>query len=157
MALTGLGFFVVESNGELYLSRSGQWSVNAEGILVNASGAHIMGEQGTLYVDAADLTVKPDGTLVSGDHELGKVLLVDVDDATTLTPAPNNTFLYTSLLQDPPTQTQFLQGFLESSNVDVASETISLIEMMRLFEMQQKLIRANDDMLGTGITTLGEF
>ena len=43
----------------------------------------------------------------------------------------------------------FLQGFLESSNVEVVTELISLITAQRAYEINSRAIRAGDEMLST--------
>jgi len=49
------------------------------------------------------------------------------------------------------------QGYLENSNVASVSEMVGIIETMRHFEANQKLIQSYDEMLGRAIRTLGEF
>ncbi|MFN9943418.1 MAG: flagellar hook-basal body complex protein [bacterium] len=41
------------------------------------------------------------------------------------------------------------QAFLESSNVDVAEELITMIVAQRSFELSSKVVQASDEMLGT--------
>ena len=41
------------------------------------------------------------------------------------------------------------QGFLESSNVDVAEELVSMIVAQRAFEMTSKAVETSDQMLQT--------
>ena len=47
------------------------------------------------------------------------------------------------------------QGALETSNVNTVSEMVSLIENMREFEADQKVIRALDDTLGGAVNQVG--
>ena len=47
------------------------------------------------------------------------------------------------------------QGALESSNVNTVTEMVALIENMREFEADQKVIRALDDTLGGAVNQVG--
>jgi flagellar basal-body rod protein FlgG len=42
-----------------------------------------------------------------------------------------------------------MQGFVESSNVNVVSEITSLITAQRAYEMNSKVISASDEMMST--------
>jgi flagellar basal-body rod protein FlgG len=42
-----------------------------------------------------------------------------------------------------------MQGFVESSNVNVVSEMTNLISAQRAYEMNSKVITASDDMMQT--------
>ena len=48
-----------------------------------------------------------------------------------------------------PGHGQVLQGFIESSNVNVVNEITSLITAQRAYEMNSKVITASDEMLST--------
>lgn len=157
IALTGPGFFVIESNGHQYLSRLGNLSVNAKGLLTDSNGATVMGQQGPVFLENEDIQVHPDGQITHNDTEIDQLLIVSVDNPNAISIASNGYYIYPGKLESSNNRIQVLQGFLESSNVDVASETIKMIEMMRKFEMQQKILKTNDAMIGTGMTILGEF
>ena len=47
------------------------------------------------------------------------------------------------------------QGSLETSNVNTVEEMVALIENMREFEADQKVIRAMDDTLGGAVNQVG--
>jgi flagellar basal-body rod protein FlgG len=41
-----------------------------------------------------------------------------------------------------------LQGFVETSNVNVAEELVSMIQAQRAFELNSKVVTTSDQMLG---------
>jgi flagellar basal-body rod protein FlgG len=45
------------------------------------------------------------------------------------------------------TDVQVVQGFLEQSNVDVATELIDMIQAQRVFELNSKVVQAADESL----------
>jgi flagellar basal-body rod protein FlgG len=44
---------------------------------------------------------------------------------------------------------KFIQGFLETSNVNVVNEMVQMIEVNRAYEANQKTITSEDTMMGT--------
>ena len=46
--------------------------------------------------------------------------------------------------ENPP---EILQGFLETSNVNVVTEMVNMIEVQRAYELNQKSITTHDGML----------
>ena len=48
-----------------------------------------------------------------------------------------------------PGHGQVLQGYIETSNVNVVQEITSLITAQRAYEMNSKVITASDEMLST--------
>ena len=56
-----------------------------------------------------------------------------------------------------PLESRVRQGHLENSNVVTVGEMVAVIETMRHFEANQKLIQGYDEMLDRAIRTLGEF
>ena len=68
----------------------------------------------------------------------------------------DNLFLQTAASGNPvtgnPASTGFgsvMQGFVETSNVNVVSEITNLITAQRAYEMNSKVITTSDDMLST--------
>ena len=43
---------------------------------------------------------------------------------------------------------EFLQGFLENSNVNIVREMVDMIEVQRAYEMNERSIRTHDQLLG---------
>ena len=49
------------------------------------------------------------------------------------------------------------QGYLEQSNVDVIREMTDLIATMRIYEMNQKAIQTQDEILGKSVNEVGSI
>ena len=48
-----------------------------------------------------------------------------------------------------------VQGYLETSNINVVDEMVELITITRAYEANQKVLQAEDDMLEQSVTTVG--
>ncbi|HON80002.1 MAG TPA: flagellar basal body rod C-terminal domain-containing protein, partial [Spirochaetota bacterium] len=55
----------------------------------------------------------------------------------------------------PPGQYKVLQGFLEKSNINVVREMVSMIEVQRSYEANQKTVTTHDQTLGRLINEVG--
>lgn len=153
LALRGHGFFQIEHAGQTLLSRAGNFRLNADGQLVNASGDSVLGESGALTLTDSAVRIDAKGELWAGDRSLGKLKIVDVTDPARLTVVDGG-FRYAGELAEWKGSVQ--QGAVEHANVDVAGESIRLMELTRHVESVQHAISIYDKAMDTGINRLGE-
>ena len=52
---------------------------------------------------------------------------------------------------------EVLQNFLETSNVNIVREMVDMIEVQRIYEMNQKSIQTHDSMLGKLINEVAKI
>ena len=122
----------------------------------------------TVPPNAASITVGIDGTvsveLVAGGgaQNLGNIQLANFINPSGLTPIGNNMIVASPASGPPQLLTPgtngagtLLQGNLETSNVNVVSEMVNMIETQRAYEMNSKAIEAVDGMLKYINTNLG--
>lgn len=156
VALAGPAFIVLEDRqGDPVYTRDGALRVDADGLLRSASGLPVMG-QIVVPEDAQDFQVDVDGTVrvrLDGDDRqtvLGQLELAQFVNPAGLKALGANQFMVTpqsgeALFDDG--QTEIRQGFLETSNVDVAEELIQLVTAQRAYELNSKVIQAADEAL----------
>lgn len=153
LALRGEGFFVVQRGEQQLLARSGSFRRDVDGRLVTASGDLVLGTSGPLQLDSDAVRIDRQGQLWSGERGLGQLRLVTVTDAQRLVPIDGG-FRYDGRLGEfTGTVTQ---GAVEHANVDVAEESIRLLELTRHVESVQRAISIYDKAMDTGINRLGE-
>jgi len=115
---------------------------------------------GRAEADAESVTIGADGTvsvLVAGDTgitQVGNIQLADFVNPAGLQPVGNNLYVESGASGAPQLDTPGLngmgaiqQGALESSNVNVVEELVSMIETQRSYEMNSKAISTTDGML----------
>ncbi len=158
LALEGPGFFVVSADGEQLYTRNGSFSVNSEGYLVTAQGYLVQGESGPIKVGDQEFTVTEEGTLLVDGKQIGKLSIVGVDpeDESGLRKVGENYFAANGSLQTGE-KPKVRQGYVEKSNVDVLNEMINLINAQRSYEAGQKLIQAQDELLGKAVNQIGSL
>lgn len=155
LALRGKGFFVVERDGAPMLVRSGQFRLDAEGMLVTARGDRVQGKNGApLALDGKNVRVDSTGELWSGSQSLGSLRLVDLQEPARLAALDGGGFRYDGEFAEWRGKVE--QGAVESSNVDAAGETIRLMELVRHVESVQRAISIYDKAMETGIGRIGE-
>lgn len=159
VGIQGEGFFQVrKSDGTFAYTRDGSFKVSSNGTLVTANGYTL--EPGiTLNEDVADVTIAKDGTVeareINGNTvTLGNVELVKFMNPGGLLPVGDNLYIETPASGTPLTGTpgqegfgELNQGFLESSNVDIVEEMISMITAQRAYEINSKTVKTVEDMM----------
>lgn len=142
LAIAGDGFFSLE--GGLY-TRRGDFTINAEGSLVDQAGTLVMGQNGPINIaDATGPVVfGPDGSVSVDGQLLDKLNIVKFDDNSALTRGGNGTFKSEA---QPQTviNAEVKQGFLEASNVNAITEMVHMISAQREFESFRGVITSFD-------------
>jgi flagellar basal-body rod protein FlgG len=161
LAIQGQGFFQVQHpDGSIVYTRDGEFSLDADGQLVTASG-YALEPAISIPQNSINVTVGSDGVvtaLVAGNStptQLGQITLAQFVNPTGLEPVGDNLYRETAASGAPQTDVpgqngagSLVQGSLESSNVNVVEELVNMIETQRAYEMNSKAISKTDDMLG---------
>jgi len=174
LAMDGKGFFSIGTPyGERY-TRNGSFQLGKEGYLETKEGYPVMGENGPIQVKANNFMVDKDGKvwvnadfadgnpnrLVSKDNNpwantvlLDTLKLVEFEQTRYL--AKQGSSLYKSTensgqanVIEQGRRPKVVQGFVEASNVNVVTEMVQMVEVNRAYEANQKVVQAEDAMLG---------
>jgi flagellar basal-body rod protein FlgG len=153
LALRGEGFFSVQHGEQVLLVRAGSFRIDAEGKLVNAAGDQLLGDSGPLSLDKEGVRIDAKGQIWDGANSLGQIKLTRVADPSRLQPVDGG-FLYAGETAEWKGSVQ--QGALEQANVDVAAESIRLMELTRHVESVQRAISIYDQAMDNGVNHIGE-
>ncbi|MEO6986085.1 MAG: flagellar basal-body rod protein FlgF [Paralcaligenes sp.] len=152
VAITGQGWFSVQTPaGEAY-TRAGELSVNGRGLLVNPQGLPVLSasgapvavpDRGTLMFGAdGAISVLGAGSDPKGLEEIGQLKLVNPSPAS-LVRGDDGLFRVAqgqpAVRADP--SVRMVSGFVEKSNVSAAQAMVGMISNARHFEMQMKVIQ----------------
>jgi len=160
MAVSGRGFFqVLRPDGEISYTRDGSFKLDSSGQLVT-SGGYPLEPSISIPEDALSVTIGVDGTVSvlqpgSGTpSQVGNITLADFINPTGLDPIGENQFRESLSSGSPTVGTPgetgvglISQGSLETSNVNVVEEMVSMIETQRAYEMNSKAISTADQMM----------
>jgi len=160
IAVSGRGFFqILRPDGDISYTRDGSFKLDSTGQLVT-SGGYPLEPSITIPEDALSVTIGVDGTVSvlqpgSGTpSQVGNITLADFINPTGLDPIGENQFRESLSSGSPTVGTPgesgvglISQGALETSNVNVVEEMVSMIETQRAYEMNSKAISTADQMM----------
>ena len=148
-ALSGKGFFVLETTeGPLY-TRNGIFLTNQNGQIVDTAGRTVAGQAGPISIPAnvglSELSVSDDGTISAGGVTIGRFRVVDFgENENELISVGDGCFRMPDegISPVPAEGVIVKQGYQESSNVKMVEELVNMIMVSRLYEANVKLISA---------------
>jgi flagellar basal-body rod protein FlgG len=160
VAIEGRGFVeVLLPDGSQAYTRDGSFQVDNQGQLVTSSG-YVVQPAITVPENAQSVSVGNDGTVTvstpgsASVTQIGSLQLADFINPTGLQPMGKNLYLESNASGSPQVGTPGLnglgtivQGFIESSNVNVVEELVNMIETQRAYEINSKAISTSDQML----------
>lgn len=160
LALQGKGYFQVQlPSGETAYTRDGSFQLSPEGQIVTHDGYPVMPGI-TVPQDAVNVTINQSGeVLVKIDGQVAPQNVGQFQIATFANEAGLEAVGDNLLMETPasgaavagvpgdPGFATVLQGFLETSNVNVVAEITELISAQRAYEMNSKVIRTSDEMM----------
>ena len=163
LAIAGDGFFkVTDGSGEFMYSRSGAFSLNADGAIVIASAnrGRLLEPSITIPQDATSISISSDGTVSvqqagsSTLTNLGQITIARFVNPQGLIQRGENLYAISDASGDEQLGTpgtdgrgDIRQGVLETSNVEPVQELVDLIKTQRNFELNTQVIKAADELL----------
>ncbi|WP_420477222.1 flagellar basal-body rod protein FlgG [Noviherbaspirillum sp. ST9] len=160
IAIQGAGFFqVLMPDGSTAYTRDGSFSMDANGQLVTANG-FVIQPAITIPANAITFTVGRDGTVSvtqpgqSSPTQIGAIQLATFVNPAGLEARGENLYVETAASGTASTNTPgtngaglIAQGYVETSNVNVVEELVSMIQTQRAYEINSKAIQTSDQML----------
>ncbi|HVY17754.1 MAG TPA: flagellar basal-body rod protein FlgG [Rhodopila sp.] len=162
LAIQGNGYFQVTTpSGDTAYTRDGTFALAADGTIVTADGYTVQpGVQ--IPANATGVTINTSGQVqvtLSGQtapQTVGQIQLAVFPNEAGLDSQGGNLFAQTAASGAPVVGNAgtagygtVMQGFIETSNVNVVTEITNLITAQRAYEMNSKVITASDEMMST--------
>ena len=141
------GWFTVATPRGPRLTRAGQFQLAAGGGVVDALGDPLLDSNGRPLQTAptdTQLTVAADGTLASENGPIGRIGVVQPEDATKLT-AEGDTLFDAATPTSPLAAPGIVQGAVEQSNVRPIQELSTMMQQQREFQLATQMIQAESD------------
>lgn len=160
LAVKGNGFFQIQMpDGTTAYTRDGSFQLDANGQMVTNNG-YVVQPGITVPANARSITVGNDGTVsitLPGQataQSIGQVAIASFVNPAGLEPLGQNLFGETTASGTPNAGNPgtnglgtLQQGFVETSNVNVVEELVTMIQTQRAYEMNSKAIQTSDQML----------
>lgn len=157
IAIQGDGFFEVQRpDGTIGYTRDGAFKLNAQGQVVTVDGRPVL--SGFQQVPAgADITIAENGQVTvqsASGSQTYRLTLTRFANPSGLRSLGGNLYEETAASGTPesgnPGEQSFgstIQGYIESSNVNIVEEMVNLITAQRAYEINSKSIQSSDEMM----------
>lgn len=159
LAISGDGFVeVLGPGGQIWLWRGGTFQVTPDGLLATENGLTL---RALIEVpeDASEIHIESDGRVFAqvageaGPLSLGNINIAMPEDVATLESVGQGYFRAGDDAQlrifEPGEQGKgvFVQGALETSNVELSSEMVTLLLMQRAYAANAQIVQAGDQLM----------
>ena len=160
-ALDGKGFFTVQTPEGIAWTRDGAFSMDDDGYIVTQDGYYVLGEyNGPIKIFGNSFSTSDNGDIVVDNQVVNRFLIQDFDLKEVVQRGQN---LYHP--RDPYLMhlqhnyltiydAQMKQGFLETSNVNIVKEMISMIAINRQYQANDKAIKTQDEALNKSVNNI---
>jgi flagellar basal-body rod protein FlgG len=160
LAISGQGLFQIQlPDGSTGYTRDGSFHLDANGQIVTSSG-FLLQPAITVPPGAQSLTIGQDGTVTitsagsATPQNIGAIQLASFANPGGLESRGQNLYVETAASGTANANTpgsnglgMLQQGYLETSNVNVVEELVSMIQTQRAYEINSRAIQTSDQML----------
>ncbi|QSS99820.1 flagellar hook-basal body protein [Pontibacillus sp. ALD_SL1] len=160
---TGALFFTVQgSDGEQRYTRNGNFTVDGQGFLTTQSGNYVLDSNSNrIQTGGMDFNVTEDGVLEAGG-QVTPLGITYTRDMNQMVKDGGNLFRFEGeegqVVQNARTTNgvtfSIQQNFLERSNVDTSETMVEMMNSYRLFETNQKVLKAYDQSMDKAVNEI---
>ncbi len=161
IAINGNGFFQIQMpDGTLAYTRDGAFQRDSAGQVVTSNG-YPLSPAITIPANALTVSISRDGLVsytqvgTTASTQVGTIQLASFVNNGGLQSVGENLFLETASSGTPTPNTPGTNGvgvlnqaYVETSNVNVAEELVTMIQTQRAYELNSKAVQTSDAMLG---------
>lgn len=158
-AINGKGFFrVMTPEGEMY-TRNGSFYLDQGGQVVTDEGYPLLGQNGNITLSGNDFQLGSNGEIVVDGQVINRIDIVNILNVNDLDKYGQSYYLLTENvdIEAAPFEGEILQGFLEGSNINPINEMVDMINVMRAYESNSRVVKAYDDMLQRAVNEVGKL
>ena len=177
LAISGKGFFALQTPTGTQFTRNGNFSKNELGQLVNPLGFQVLDQAGAPITIPDDFrapiidgsgTVRVRDELQGEDTVIAEIQIVDFPelyDRNAMAQTPFQSPLrkggdglfipHPETPQIPAEGMELVQGFVEESNVEPVVEMVKMIDLYRSYEAEQRAIQVQDSTLDRAVNDIG--
>lgn len=161
VALSGEGFFKIDTPEGIKYTRNGNFTLDNNGILVDQNGNPVLGQGGAIAMDAVngeqDIGVNHAGEISIAGEVVDIFDIVTFDDLRQLKRDGQNLLFFEgeTTLEIPADQVSVQHRALEKANVVVVEEMVRMIDYQRMYETFSKMIMTFDEVDGKAVNDVG--
>ncbi|MFQ5580906.1 MAG: flagellar basal-body rod protein FlgF [Nitrospiria bacterium] len=165
VAISGEGFFAVQTPVGTRYTRNGHFTLNAEREIVTQGGFQVLGSGGPISIPNGTIMIDAEGRVSVKDSEIigGSPVEVDLlpvfrfENSDALQKVGSTLFDAGRAQATPSTEARIRQGALEGSNVNSIEEMVAMISVSRRYEAAQKAMQTADEITGKAANEVGRL
>ena len=165
VALEGDGFFTISTTDKsgtehIRYTRDGSFTVTRDGYLVTKDGDFVLGTNNQRIqipgANTTDVSMDSLGNVYANEVLVGRLQIVDFQNKDALSLYGENMFEALPEAGMVASTALTRQGYLETSNVNVINEMVSMITITRAYETNQKMMQTIDSTLDKAVNEIGK-
>jgi flagellar basal-body rod protein FlgG len=155
LAISGDGYFAVQSAAGTRYTRDGAFTLDNRGQLSTSKGEPVLGADGRPVVvpSGGKATIDQGGRVFVNERQVATIGVTALDPQSVRKQGDD---LFTGRVRQGVAPGRVEQGYLEQANVSSVHEMVDLISVMRSFESSQKASNALDETLGKAVNEIGK-
>lgn len=157
LAISGPGYFSVETPDGVRYTRHGRFQLDGQGQLVTSQGAPVLSDGGapvTVPIGSGALTVSADGTVSGAGGRIAKIGLSEFENPGALKRDAYELYEAGDQAAAAATESKINQGMLEQSNVQPVLEMTRMIDIHRAYDAASRLVPSNHEQAMRAINKL---
>ncbi|MCD4786550.1 MAG: flagellar hook basal-body protein [Candidatus Eremiobacteraeota bacterium] len=154
LAITGGGFFVVRTERGDRFTSCGSFTLDEKQRLVTKRGEPVLNDAGKPITIRGDLEIAEDGSVYSGKEKVARLAVVKPENRYNMI-SEQESFLRFNPTLALKGEFTIKSGYLEKSNVDPLREMTAGIEMLRDFELAQRILKINQTLAEKSAAEIG--
>lgn len=158
LAIEGDGFFQVQTEEGLRLTRNGSFQVR-DGFLTDSQGNQVQGDGGPISIPEGEVTISSIGEISVDETSVGRIEVVRPLTTARMQRAAGGQFDAgeAGVERLDESEVSVRQGALEESNVNPVDALVEMLEIQRRYSSVERSIRVLDDITNTATTRLGRI
>lgn len=159
-AIEGEGMITVgkqneDGTFEEFFTRDGAFTLDQNGHLVTKDGFFVLGDNGKITISTGTPTVTQDGKIYVNNEYVDQMKLTGFDNYFALKKIGDSVYSQTDRTEKAEFTGVVRQAYEEASNVNSVKEMIEMINVMRTYEANQKVITTYDGTLENVVNNVG--
>lgn len=159
IAIDGKGFFEIDSPlGTLY-TRDGRFKINQFNELVTSEGFPVGGLNGVIVLEGDNVQINHFGEVILDGETVDKLDIKNIQNSFDLEKYGAGYYKMEQGFEvvEAEFDAQVRQGYVEKSNADNLTEMITLLELYRNYESNQRMVTAYDSTLDKAVNQIGRL
>lgn len=158
LMIAGNGFFSVRDGNHIVLTRNGSFHRAGNGQLVTADGYPVLNAAGRpITLPSSDFAVDQQGRVLVNGKPIDRLGLARVPAGAPLTDLGSGYYSGAAAPIAPGApNVAVLQGYVESSNVDMATQTSNMLSAQRAYQADSQMMQIQDATIGLAVNDLGK-